>query len=167
MVPLNRDISDDELKGYLAADKKRSGSIGHTKVETKPQNAPLTSDDMQKSYHDQQKVPANVRRFVAPSEGDSIFNSDSDVIKGRLDAYKLKQERQRTENSTIEFDNPVDRIRKAKQRDHLRMTQQSPYKGIDGYSCAGIEQDVHYVSRKKMVQDPYNLPRKNVSPGSV
>ena len=46
MVPLNRDISDDELKGYLAADKKRSGSIGHTKVETRPQNAPLTSDDM-------------------------------------------------------------------------------------------------------------------------
>ena len=90
MVPLNRDISDNELKGYLAADKKRSGSIGHTKVETKPQNAPLTSDDMQKSFHDQQKVPANVRRFIAPSEGDSIFNADSDVIKGRLDAYKLK-----------------------------------------------------------------------------
>ena len=42
MVPLNRDISDTELKGYLNNDKKRSGSIGHTKVETRPQNSPLT-----------------------------------------------------------------------------------------------------------------------------
>ena len=61
----------------------------------------------------------------------------------------------------------MERIRKQKQRDHIRMTQQSQYKGIEGYSCAGIEQDVHHVSRKKIVQDPYNLPRKNISPGSV
>ena len=47
------------------------------------------------------------------------------------------------------------------------MSQHSPYKGIDGYNCAGIEKDVHHVSRKKIVQDPYNLPKKNVSPGSV
>ena len=52
MVPLNRDISDSELKGYLSNEKKRSGSIGHTKVETRPQNVPLTAEDMQKSFHD-------------------------------------------------------------------------------------------------------------------
>ena len=51
MLPLNRDISDIELKGLFVNEKKRSGSIGHTKVDTKPQNTTNSYEEMQKSYH--------------------------------------------------------------------------------------------------------------------
>ena len=112
MLPLNRDISDSELKGLLAAEKKRSGSIGHTRVDTRPQNVRNSYEEMQMSYHNQQTVPTGIRRFVEPSEGDSIFNGDSDVIRGRIESYKLLKERQRSNGNTIEFDNPVERIRK-------------------------------------------------------
>ena len=67
----------------------------------------------------------------------------------------------------MEFDNPVERIRKSQARDQLRMTQQSAYTGIDGYNCPNIENSVYKISRRKIVQDPYNLPKKNVSPGQV
>ena len=73
----------------------------------------------------------------------------------------------KSENKTIEFDNPVERIRKAQARDQLRMTQQSAYTGIDGYSCSNIESSVYKISRRKIIQDPYNLPKRNVSPGQV
>lgn len=124
MLPLNKDISGGELKGLLAMDKKRSGSIGATKIETKPQNAPLTKKDLD-SVHKQKSVPTGVRRFCEPSEGDSIFNSDADVVRGRIEAYKFLKEREKSNNSTLEFDNPVERIRKAKQKDHLGLSQQS------------------------------------------
>ena len=122
MLPLNRDISDIELKGLLALDKKRSGSIGHTRIETKPQNAVLTQKDLD-AVHKQKGVPTGIRRFQEQSEGDSIFNSDTDVIRGRINAYKLKKERQSSDVGAIDFDNPVDRIKKFNQLDHLRMTQ--------------------------------------------
>ena len=67
----------------------------------------------------------------------------------------------------MEFDDPVDRVRKAHEREHLRMTQQSAYTGIDGYSCAGIDSSVYKISRRKIVQDPYHRPKKNESPGQV
>ena len=53
VVFLNRDISDSELKGLLAMEKKRNISVGAAgKVETRPQNAPLTNKHLIEAFHD-------------------------------------------------------------------------------------------------------------------
>ena len=112
MLPLNKDISDVDLKGLLV-DKKRSGSIGATKIDEFPVNKPLTNKELNESYHDQRIVPTGVRRFVEPSEGDSIFNNDNDIVRDRIGAYQSIKKMANSRNSTMEFDNPVERIRKS------------------------------------------------------
>ena len=121
MFPLNKDISETELRSLLDIDKK-SSSLCPTKVDTRPQNKPLTNKELGESYHDQRNVPTGVRRFAEPSEGDSIFNNDADIVRDRIEAHRMVKQREKSQDALLEFDNPVERIKKAMNRDHLRMT---------------------------------------------
>ena len=62
------------------------------------------------SYHNQNTVPAGVRRFAAPSEGDSIFNNDVNTLKDRVTG--IKGINKAKISSSVDYDNPSDRFRK-------------------------------------------------------
>ena len=47
------------------------------------------------------------------------------------------------------------------------MTQQSAYTGISGYSCKEIDKTAYRISRKKLILDPYDMPKKKQHPGQV
>ena len=56
-------------------------------------------------------VPAGVRRFAAPSEGDSIFNNDLNTVKDRLKGIKgIKKKRH---SQSIDFENPQEKFRQS------------------------------------------------------
>ena len=62
-------------------------------------------------------------------------------------------------SSSVDYENPSERFRKTQQRDQMRMTQQSAYTGISGYSCKEIDKTAFRISRKKLILDPYDMPR--------
>ena len=80
-------MKEIDLKGAL--DKNaRQGRLA-SKDALKAQNVIRSQSDQQKAFYDQNMVKTGVRRFVEPSEGDSIFNFDNDVAKKTKKRIKL------------------------------------------------------------------------------
>ena len=85
------------------------------------------------------------------------------TVKDRMTGLKgIKKARVST---SVDFENPTEKFRKSQQREQMRMTQQSAYTGITGYSCKEIDSTAFKISRKKLILDPYDMPKKKQHPG--
>ena len=115
-----------------------------------------------------------MRRFVEPSEGDSIFNYDRDVIKKTKARHSLgsiprqnftaSQEdiQKALEDSPMQKllqrykQSPEDVIQDAKRQNYKRMHKHSAYAKANGYKCSAIEAQMKNVSRKRAIVDTHH-----------
>ena len=77
---IRKEIKENDLRDILATSETK-GKFQAPKDTLKIHNNPRGSQDIEISFYDQQKAQPGVRRFVEPSEGDSIFNYDKDIRK--------------------------------------------------------------------------------------
>lgn len=73
-------IKEKDLKVILATTEDRT-AFHAPKDQLKVHNNPRSSVDLNQAFYDQNQAKSGVRRFVEPSEGDSIFNFDKDMRK--------------------------------------------------------------------------------------
>lgn len=165
------------MKAILAASEKQ-GKFQALKDNLKIQNHPRGQADLNSSFYDQNLAIAGVRRFIEPSEGDSIFNYDRDIKKkaklraslGNIPKQSMlvspeqqeaiKQQsplRKKLEQYRV---CPEDVIQDAKRFNYKRMQKQSAYTNVKGYKCSAIQAQIKNVSRKRAILDAHHDPLK-------
>ena len=77
---IRKEIKENDIKAILATSENK-GKFQAPKDNLKIHNNPRSTKDLNVSFYDQNLAKSGVRRFIEPSEGDSIFNYDRDIAK--------------------------------------------------------------------------------------
>ena len=174
---IKKEFKENDLKKILATSADK-GKFAAPKDLLKIQNHPRGQKDLGQSFYDQNLAKTGVRRFVEPSEGDSIFNFDRDIAKkaklrdslGQIPKQSLKmsadqqdrfKEKSPMRKQLESYKNkPEDVIQDAKRHNYKRMHKQSAYTNVDGYKCHAIQAQMKNVTRKRAILDAHHDPLK-------